>query len=76
MGDKVFVPVTDRDLERPGVSDAPLVPYHPDRPCWRLDPALPLERGPARPWNPQGRRRAGSARPAGSAATRRPARGG
>lgn len=38
MPNRVFVPMTDQDLDRAAVAGATLVPYHPDRPCWRLAP--------------------------------------
>lgn len=38
MPNRVFVPMTDQDLDRAAVAGAALVPYHPDRPCWRLAP--------------------------------------
>lgn len=38
MGQKVFVPCTDEQLESLAGGGAALVPYHPDRPCWRLEP--------------------------------------
>lgn len=40
---KVFVPLIDNELEGKTERGVPLVPYHPDRPCWRLDP-VPRER--------------------------------
>lgn len=39
MPNRVFVPMTDQDLDRAAVTGAALVPYHPDLPCWRLEPA-------------------------------------
>lgn len=44
MTARVFVPMTDDMMEAPDGRGTPLVPYHPDRPCWRFDPPGP---GPA-----------------------------
>lgn len=64
MPNRVFVPMTDQDLDRAAVAGATLVPYHPDRPCWRLAPdpgpgpgTSPEDRnrprdGGRNPWNP------------------------
>lgn len=38
MTAKVFVPMTDDMMEAPDGPGTLLVPYHPDRPCWRFDP--------------------------------------
>lgn len=37
MGAKVFVPCTDEEIEALGRRGTPLVPYHPDRPCWHAE---------------------------------------
>lgn len=41
MTARVFVPVTDEMMEAPDCRQSPLVPYDPDRPCWRFDPPDP-----------------------------------
>lgn len=41
MTTRVFVPVTDDMMETLDGRNTPLVPYHPDRPCWRLDATGP-----------------------------------
>lgn len=43
---RVFVPCTDELPDRAGQRGEALVPYHPDLPCWRLDPEPPA---PTRP---------------------------
>jgi hypothetical protein len=50
MPTRIFVPMTDQDLDRAAVAGATLVPYHPDRPCWRLAPD-PGPRSGASPGN-------------------------
>lgn len=59
MTDKVFVPVTDDAMESTKDPGAVLVPYHPDRPCWRLDPPDP-DRCPGTETRPGGNSRYGS----------------
>ncbi len=41
MTTRVFVPVTDDMMETLDGRATPLVPYHPDRPCWRFDAPAP-----------------------------------
>jgi|GEM_PF-4850738 len=42
---RIFVPCTDEIMDHPPAPAERLVPYHPDRPCWRMSPPKGEARG-------------------------------